>query len=412
MYFAKLFWNFTHAAANPQGILPSTDAFVRSFVSGTLLMLCWDSTNILLSAFLSQKPVKRGKPLTSDAKDPNGSLLNGLKTSKDVPKSFAFWELNVISQQCPDRRKAIFNDIDREGGAAWSQILGASVELIEAVSRRIDETKQKQQRKKQSKVAQKSEPEIHSLPRLAEPPKNEGIFAAPPKAHSRREKFEDAVSKTAKSYGQSADWTPVARARARDVLDRASSAILSPEGKRKLINYSSNELKLLSGSETIHPLIARVLRSPVGEPFRQYYTQRLSSIVFGGPYSTLCPLVDSIESVTSLLIASTSEDVFGKVCADVSKVLRLYTGTITSVSSFANGGLDVHWSDVIFPPSSQPEAQAAARRVEDIDLLLDVLRSSLGRLVTAFGRYARDFGISDKELHQAQKVAKVQVNDA
>ena len=415
MYFAKLFWNFSRAAANPRGVLPAIgfDAIFRSFVSGVLLLLLWNATNILFTTFLSQEPLRQGKPLTSQAKDPNGSLLNGLKTHKEVAKSFAFWELSYISDKFPDRRKAIFNDIDREGGAAWSQILGASTELVEAVCTRINEAKQKQQKKKQSKRAEKPEPEIHYLPRLTESPKSEGIFAAPPKATSRGDKFADAVSKTVKSYGQSPDWTPTARTRARDVLGRASSVVLSPESKRKLLSYSSHELELLtgpmskSGAETIHPLIAQVLRSPIGEPFRQYYAQRLRGIVFGGPHSTLCPLVDAIESVTSLLIASISEDVFGKVCADVPKVVRLYTETIMAVSSFANGGLHIHWSDVNFPPSSQPGAQAAARRVPDVDLLTDVLKSSLGKLVTTFSQYARDFGISDKGLRQARKAAGI-----
>ena len=412
MHFAKLFWDFPRSATEPPGTLPAIgfDAIFRSFTSGILLLLCWMSTNVSFTIWLGQEPLNQGKPLTAPAKDPVGSLLNGLKTNREVAKSFAFWELSLISQRFPDQRKAIFNDIDREGGAAWSQVLNVSVELIEALTARINEIKVEQKPKPQEN---QKEPEIDILPRLVESPKKGDIFAASPKSTSRRGKFADTVSNTAKSYGQSPDWTPVARAKARDAFGRASAVVLTPETKRRLIE-SSRELKLLTGpasktdSENIHPFIAQVLRTPVGIPFRQPFAQRLSGIIFGHPHSTLCPLVDAIESVTGLLVASISEDRFGKVCADVSKVVRLYTETIMTVESFAKRELNVHWTDINFPPSSQPQAQAAARRVPDVDLLLDVLKASLGKLVTTFGKYARDFKIDDDEMRRAKTAAGVE----
>lgn len=414
LYFAKLFWNFARSAAEPRGIIPDIGFYglFRSVLSGTLLVLCWETANIIFSTYIGQEPLKRHQPLTTEAKDPNGSLLNGLKAKKEVVQAFAFWELSFISQRFPDRRKAIFSDIDREGGAAWSQILVASTELIKGISTRIIESK-KSSSKPSPPEADKNEPELHTLPRLTEPARNEKIFADYPKATTRRERFTEAFSSTAKSYGQSADWTPAARAKARDVLDLASSAVLSPERKQRLL-ASSRELRLLTGPpsqtqpEKIHPLLARILRSPISQPLRQPYAQRLSAIVLGHPHSALCPIVDAIESVTRLLVASITEDTFGKVCADVPAVLRLFTETITTLEPFVDGGLDVHWTDITFPPSSQPQAQAAARRVPDVDLVLDVLKSSLADLVSAFSRYARDFGLGEKELRLAREAAGVE----
>lgn len=410
MYFAKLFWNFARSAAKPPGFFPGMgfNALGRSAILGSLLICCWETSNILFSIFLGQEPLKRGQPLTSEAKDPNGSLLNGLNSKKEVVKSFAFWELSFISQRFPDRRKAIFNDIDREGGAVWSQILNSSVELIKGIQTRINESKQQSSQPSQQET-QKPAPEIHALPRLAEPPKSDAIFASSPKAISRRDKFTESVSSTAKSYGQSADWTPAARAKARDAFGRVSSSVLSPERKQKLL-APSRELRLLTGAtkiepETIHPLTARILRSPIGQPFRQTYARRLSNIVLGRPFSELCLLVDAIEVVTRLLIASITEDTLGKVNTDVPAVVSLFTNTIITLESFVHGGLKVHWTDVTYPPSSQPQEQVSARRIPEVDIVLATLKFALADLVRAFGENARDYKLGDKEVRLAREAA-------
>lgn len=410
MYFAKLFWNFPRSAADPPGVIPDLGfgLLIRTAISGALLTFCWQFANLFFSMFISKEPLKLGQPLTAEAKDPNGSLLTGLKAKKETVKAFAFWELCLISQQFPDRRKAIFNDIDREGGSTWTQILQSATEVIEGVSNRINEKKNPTSNVKPEEQTDKSQPVLHTLPRLAEPPKEDNIFASSPKAVSRHEKIGEAFSSAAKKYGQSPDWTPAARARARDVFDRASSVVLSPERKQKLL-ASSRELKMLTGPtskpENVHPLLAQVLRSPVGLIVRQNYARRLSGIVLGTPHANLSSIIDAIESLTRLLIASLAEDQYGKVQSDVPRVVRLFTETITVLEPFINGGLDAHWTDVNFPPSSDPDAQAEARRVPEVDLVLDTVRSCLRDLLSAFNLYFKDIGLVGKDLRLAKEAA-------
>ncbi|KKK21534.1 nuclear envelope protein [Aspergillus rambellii] len=382
MYFAKLFWDFPRSAADPPGLIPPINPLLiaRTVVSGGFLVLCWQTTNLFFSIFISKEPLKRGQPLTAEAKDPNGSLLNGLKAKKETVRAFAFWELCFISQQFPDRRKAIFNDIDREAGPKPSPV-------------------------------EKAQPVLHTLPRLTDPPKEGNIFAASPKPTSRQQKLSEAVSSAVKSYGNSPDWTPAARAHARDVFDRASSAVLSPERKRKLL-ASSQELKMLtapstSKPENIHPLLAQLLRSPVGLFIRQTYARRLSSVVLGTPHANLCSTIDAIESLTRLLVASLQEDQYGKVQADVPGVVRLFTETVMTLEQYAHAGLSIHWTDVNFPPSSNPAAQAEARRVPDVELVIDTLRASLASLLSAFNLYLKDIGLVGKDLRLAREAAGV-----
>lgn len=420
LYFAKLFWNFSRSSAEPSSLLPPGFVFllVRSFFSGSLLVLCWQTTNLFFSIFIGKEPLKRGQPLTTEAKDPNGSLLTGLKAKKIVTKAFAFWELSLISQRLPERRKAIFNEIDRDSGSTWSQILTSATDVIQGVTTRIEASKAPAPGAKPSAQAGAPQPAPQTLPRLTEAPKSENIFAASPKATSRQDKFGEAFGATARAYGQSPGWTPKARARVRQVLDQASTTMLSPERKQKLL-ASSEELKLLTGGpsathkpENLNPVVARFLRSPVGKFLQQTYARRLSSIVLDTPHSSLALIVDVVDALTRLLIASLAEDQYGKVQADVPSVVRLFTQAITTLEAFGHqGGLDAHWTDISFPPSSNPEAQAEARKVPEVELVLDTLKSGLGDLLTSFKPYLRDIGLVGKDLKLAKEAAGIDAED-
>ncbi|CRG85427.1 hypothetical protein PISL3812_02490 [Talaromyces islandicus] len=421
LFFAKLFWNFSRTAADPPNTMPPEfyTLFHRQIISGASLVFLWQTANLFFTVFITQEPLKRGQPLTTDAKDPIGSLINGLKAKKEFVKSYAFWELCFISQQFSDRRKAIFGDIDREGGSAWKQVLEACIEHISSVTGRINSYKNpppSAAAAAPSKDATVSYPQLQTLPHLTEPPKQENIFAPSPKANG----FGDSLGARAKSYGQSPDWTPTATAKAREALDQASNMILTPERKRLFLGGSSEQPKLLpappatSSSQSSFnfssiPFVSQFLRSPVGKPFRQTYAQRLCSIVFGTPYGQLSSIVDAIESIAQLLISSLTEDSFGQVQSDVPRVIALFTNTITTLESFVggdsvNGGLDIHWSDVTFPPASQPEAQAKARRqdIGDVDIVLSTLKFSLADLLAAFEKYQREVGLQTKDIRLAK----------
>lgn len=51
---------------------------------GTLLVVLWEFVNKTFDVYLAQEPLKNDVPITNDSTDPNGSLLNGLKSKKDT----------------------------------------------------------------------------------------------------------------------------------------------------------------------------------------------------------------------------------------------------------------------------------------------------------------------------------------
>ena len=54
----------------------------RSIWASFLFCTLWDITDLALTLQLEKGPFKNGQPLTSESKDPNGSLVNGLKSKK------------------------------------------------------------------------------------------------------------------------------------------------------------------------------------------------------------------------------------------------------------------------------------------------------------------------------------------
>ncbi|KAH8697221.1 putative nuclear envelope protein [Talaromyces proteolyticus] len=413
LFFAKLFWNFPRTAADPPGIMPPDfyNLFVRQIVSGASLVFLWQTANLFFTVFITKEPLKRGQPLTTGTKDPTGSLINGLKAKKDFVKSYAFWELSFISQEYPDRRKAIFGDIDREGGSAWKQVLEACVENINGISSRINHYKNPPSAAG-AKAPNVPHPQLQTLPQITEAPKKDNIFAPSPKTSG----FSESFGVRAKSYGQSADWTPAARAKVRETLGQASNVILSPERKKQILG-TSEPLKLLTGPSTSSqpsfgfssiPFITQFLRTPIGRPLRQTYAQRLCGIVFGTPTGQISSIADAIESVTQLLMASLVEDTLGQVQGDVTRIIGLFTDTITTLEAFIrDGGLDIHWTDVTFPSSRTPETQAKARLVPDVDIMLSILKTSLAELLGAFEKYHREVGLKSNNIRLARAAAGI-----
>ena len=86
LFLARMLWDMP-AAAEPSYMPPyHISLLLRSLSSGFLLILIWESSNTIFTAFVAQEPLKNGQPLTEESRDANGSLLNGLKAKKEVIK--------------------------------------------------------------------------------------------------------------------------------------------------------------------------------------------------------------------------------------------------------------------------------------------------------------------------------------
>ena len=85
LYFAALLWDVP--ASQLSYIPPYHYSLIfRSFTSSFLLITLWEFSNAIFSAYLTQEPMKREQPLPSISKDPNASLLNGLKAKREITR--------------------------------------------------------------------------------------------------------------------------------------------------------------------------------------------------------------------------------------------------------------------------------------------------------------------------------------
>ena len=84
IYFAKVLSD-VQDSPRPYIFSYRGDHLLQSFVAGLLLLILWETSSISFGAYVAQEPLKIGVPFTSEAKDPNGALLNGLKSKKPLP---------------------------------------------------------------------------------------------------------------------------------------------------------------------------------------------------------------------------------------------------------------------------------------------------------------------------------------
>ena len=83
--FATLLWDLP--ASRLSYIPPHYPSLVyRSTIAGLLLNFLWQYSNALFTDYVARQPLKKEIPLSSESKDPTGTLLNGLKSRKEIPK--------------------------------------------------------------------------------------------------------------------------------------------------------------------------------------------------------------------------------------------------------------------------------------------------------------------------------------
>ncbi|KHJ36106.1 putative nuclear envelope protein [Erysiphe necator] len=382
--WAKIFWTLPRS-----GSLPTKWPFHWKILwicttSGFLLIFLWEVSNAAFSAYTAQEPLKNGRPITQESRDPNGSLINGLKSQKFQIRVYAFWELSYICHKLKTRRKTIYNDIDRVGGSSWSQVRDACLDVIGGIKTRINNYQS-------TSVCAAYTPEnVSSLPRLSGPLK-EGlqspgdIFTAAPKLSSTSQGVSRAMQKIAKNRGQtmSSGLSP----KAKKLLNAAGDVILTKQQRQKIS-------KIRSGG-FLTKWVLKFLQSYFGWPFRREYQRALATVVLGSPYGDIGIIIDAIESLTKLVICSLTEDQFGEVQRDIKTIILELTTTVIGLEELTSI-IGLHWTDVI-----------AIQKSPEVDQILDSLKKSLSMILGAFEQYSEHIGLSKYDLKMAKEAASV-----
>ncbi|KAK5661304.1 hypothetical protein OQA88_11199 [Cercophora sp. LCS_1] len=377
LFFLRPWYNLPRSNFLPATWPFTATAILRSFYASFLFMLFITLANVSFSMLLSKEPLKNKKPLSSDAKkDPNGSLLNGLKSKKESIKGFAMWELAIIARDYPDRRKGIYEDIDRAGGPMWSEVYAICLDAIKSIETRIDGYG-----KPPPPDPAKTPSAVEPKKRYSEPPKEGDIFTSTPPKSKYRAEVEKLATKAVIAPGQGSQLSPIAK----KALETGKQSLLKVQ---KEVTGSENPQTLFRG------IANKILTSYYfGRPFRQEYSRRLAKVVLGTPYGEPSLYINAASALGSLTSYSLVEDKYGNVQRDVATIIRTLTTVTAKLTNFKDG-LELHWTDV-----------EGKRTSPDVEAVLGVLKATLSRLIEDFGPYARDLRLSLTDIRLAKEAA-------
>ena len=374
LHLAKIFVNLSRSNTRPVGYPPCNPLLMlQTFLACLMLLITWEATSFLFRAYLVQEPWKKGQSLSASSNDPNGTLLTGLKAKRDIVRTFAFWELALIAERDQERRKAIFADIDRPGGARWGQTLEAALEVVTNVSLRIKTG----QPVTPALPDQKTSPRIEKLPRIARDASTKPVLTNTSKPSTKRKQAEAIVGSSMKWIGESSSpWSPPVD-QVKGLIDQgmASSRVRAVQEKLP------------------KDMVTTFLTSPVGWIFRQTPERNINALVLGSPMGNAALIVDAIEGTTRMLVASLSEDVYGKAVAGVPGSVRAFTEAIELIQQLLQQHQDLDKRDLI-----------------EVHIILKRLQAGLEELLSAFQLYLADVGLGIKELNAAKKAAGTTVS--
>ncbi|UNI19806.1 hypothetical protein JDV02_005957 [Purpureocillium takamizusanense] len=380
-------WGWTLALLRPFYNLPRTSMLppswpidlyllARCVYAGTLLNFLWAVGNTAFSIFMVKTPLKNGKPLTSESKDPNGSLLNGLKSKKLSIQSFAMWELALIAQDFETRRQAIYCDIDRKDGPMWAQVYAICMGLLKSIETRVDEYG-----KVPAAVSASEAITVAPKQRSSAPLREDPIFSKRSQASGLVEK---AIDHIARSPGTSpvSELSPLAKKTwktAKDrVLTKEQQEALSPEHLRGELDQWTARVMKLDG---------------VGALLSHSFRTRFAAAALGAPFAEPMLYVHATQALCQLAVHSLGEDQFGNVHRDVASIVRTLTSVIRKLEAL-KAHFPAHWTDT-----------AGVKETPEVDQVLDALRTGLDQVVTKFEPYSNDLRLSLGDVRLAKEAA-------
>lgn len=380
------------AQARPTGLSHMSGLVWQCCSSSAMLVLLWELSSAAFTIYVARPPLGKSEnePLTGlvatseKSKDPNESLISGLKSKKEAPKAFAFWELGYICSQFDVRRKTIYAEVDRVGSSTWTQISTLCIDEISAVQGRIKAVQTPtpataSPAQAQPLLATSDQPHNLSLPRIADRNVQSGDVWTKPHPD-----FVHSVGNIAKSVGQNTGSGSPLVPRARQAIEWSTDRALSKD-TQALISFGA--LRQYADGWFI-----KALSTPVGEPFRSTFANYVNGVIFGTP-SKKATIVHASHALSTLCARSLKEDDYGQVSKSVALIVRTYVETLKAIESFVQS-TKPNRTDVYFTEQD--------RKVEEVEELVTALKKGLEEVVLVFGEYASSVGVTKKELREAK----------
>ncbi|KAL7932336.1 nucleoporin protein Ndc1-Nup domain-containing protein [Trichoderma chlorosporum] len=387
-FFLRSFaWSWTLTFLRPFYNLPKTNMLPSSWPSDIYLLarcvlagagvgFLWAAGNRAFSLFMVKKPLKNGNPLTSESKDPNGSLLNGLKSKKLSIKSFAMWELALTAQNHGTRRQSIFNDIDRTGGPVWSQIYSICMETLKTIETHVDAYGQP------AAHAAPDTAQIEEKQRSSAPLRQDAIFTSQSRQASLRSGVEKALDKLARKPGSTpaSELSPIARKTWKSAKDR----VLSKEQQEAV---SPDHLM-----DQAKQIVTRLISIGwISDLIRQNFRTQFAAAVLGSPYAEPTLHANAATALCQLAVHSLAEDSYGNVHRDVPSIIRTLASIIKKIEGL-KAQFPLHWTDI-----------RGLKECPEVDELLEALKTGLEQVISKFEPYSTDLRLTRTDLRIAKE---------
>lgn len=372
--WAKLFANIPKSESNPPSSIYLGSGIFWGFVLSVALSLTWQLNIVLFQFFMLRKPVKNGMLLSALSKDPNGTLLNGLSAKMQLVKTLAFWELDIIARTSPERRMNIFGDFERPmQEPVFTSIISAAQGVVRLIQTRIHEAENPTSKIAPTKTSTDpaNDSSIQHLPRLL-----------PNSTSAKTLIYQDPntggnaftrVSKEVKLLGSSNQPLSPPRERLQRLADQ-----VTPEALKYI-----EDIKL------------RTDQLPVTRFLGVSSTRVVKSTILGAPIANPDLISYAISSSTTLLVASLTEDAFGKAVKCVPSTIQCFASTVFAIEAFVqkhtNGGF---------------VAEKDATELRDIINIHKELKAAIAELLDKFQLFLNDVGLSIRDLNETRKALK------
>lgn len=369
---------------NPNTLPPVLPLFLAFLSEGVLLLLMWQVINKAFNANMSLPPLKNGNPITNDSKDPNGSLLKGLKGKKDTIKAVALWELALITESFPVRRKTIYTELNRKNGTTLKQVVDICLSEVKLLITRLNIGLDPHYRPKEETDLNTQSQAVSLVPQIAPPLKVAAIEGPGLPATTAREKFGDVAGDFAKSLSSAQNGV-----KTREYVKKGTAEVT-----QHLKNVGEEVEARSSG------LYAQFIASPLGYPFRHSLRRTANVVVTGAPYSRLSMLLNAINILTNLTVHSLLEDEYGRMQEDVPDIVRVFTEALQKLDEYV-AKLTIHWSDF----DTLKKNEEDRKKIQEVDKVRECLRAGLETILRQYGEYLTGLKMSRLEIQEAKRVA-------
>jgi nucleoporin NDC1 len=354
------------------------------FAEGSLMLFMWHVINTTFDLFMSQPPLKNGKPITNDSKDPNGSLLKGLKAKKETIKAVALWELALITESIPERRKTLYGEMNRKNGATLKQVVDICLSEVSLLTRRLNTGLDPHYRPSDEAGDKNQTQSVSLVSQIATPLENARITGPGLSPTTTSGKLGEVAAGFAKSFSSSQNGV-----KTREYLKKGTAEV------SQQLQKGVEEVEARSSG-----FYQQLMASPFGYPFRRSLRRTVNVVVAGAPYSRISILCNAVIALTNLTVSSILEDEYGRMQDEVSQIILVFTEALKKLDEYI-AKLNIHWTD--YETLLRPEAER--KKVAEAEQVREALRAGLQKILRSFGEYLTGLNMSRLEITEAKTVA-------